>query len=97
MLTIPSLTQVQFMQSFNVDPEMQKYPTVRVPIESEYDFDLNTKWKNDSITSKIFLVYLSGTSLCFLKILLEKFKIFLKYILKFTLKVTKGTFLYYVM
>ena len=66
MLTMRSPTQLHFMQSFDIDPKMQKYVSVRVPRQSEHDFDsTNTQWKNDSITPKIFLVYLSGTSLCF--------------------------------
>ena len=65
MLTMRNPTQVHFMQSFNVDPDMQKYVSVRVPTESDHDFDSNTQWKNDSLTPKIVLVYLSGTVLCF--------------------------------
>ena len=65
MFTMRSQTRSHFMQSFDVDPDMQKYVSVRVPTESDHDLDSNTQWKNDSLTPKIFLVYLSGTVLCF--------------------------------
>ena len=55
MITIRSLTKLEFMQSFQIDPNKQKHTTVRVPEENFHDIS----WKNDSKTMKRFLIYIN--------------------------------------
>ena len=55
MITIRSLTKLEFMQSFQIDPNKQKYTTVRIPEQNLHDIS----WKNDSKTIKRFLIYIN--------------------------------------
>ena len=74
MATIRSPNELHFMQSFEIDPKKQKYETVRVPNENDHDISF-LGWKNNSIKSKRFLVFLKQKTLDFI-ILQEKSIIF---------------------
>ena len=64
MASIRTPNELHYMQSFNIDPEKQKYEIVRVP--EEKIFDISTfKWKSDSIISKKFLVYMDKKAFYF--------------------------------
>ena len=64
MATIRSLNELHYMQSFEIDPEKQKYENVRVPEEKTLDIS-SLGWKSDSKTSKRFLVYFEENALYF--------------------------------
>ena len=57
MARIRSPNELYFTQSFEIDPEKQKYETIRVPQENIIDIS-SFEWKSDSITLKRFLVYM---------------------------------------
>ena len=64
MATIRTPNELNFMQSFDFDPEKQIYDIVRVPEEIDHDIS-SLRWKNDSITFKRFLVYIDKKTICF--------------------------------
>ena len=55
MITIRSLAKLEFMQSFQIDPNKQKYPTVRIPQETLHDIS----WKNDAKIIKKFVMHMN--------------------------------------
>ena len=66
MATIRSPNELHFMQSFEIDPEKQKYETVRIPEENTIDISFLGGWKSDSITLKKFFVYMDDeNNFCF--------------------------------
>ena len=70
MLTIPTSTQLNFMQSFNIDEKDQKYETVRVPRQSEHDISpITNHWESDADfimqPIKNILVYMNKSVICF--------------------------------
>ena len=64
MATIRTQNELHWMQSFEIDPEKQKYETVRIPENNIIDIS-SIGWKNDSMTSKEFLVYMDEQALYF--------------------------------
>ena len=64
MATITAPSELNFMQSFEIDLEKQKYEAVRVPEEKTLNIS-SLGWKSDSITFKRFLVFMDEKSLCF--------------------------------
>ena len=64
MATIRNQNELHYMQSFEIDPEKQKYETVRVPEDKIFDIS-SVGWTFDSITSKKFLVYVDEKELYF--------------------------------
>ncbi len=64
MATITAPNELHWMQSFQINPEKQKYEIVRVPEEKILDIS-SVGWKSDSISSKRFLVYTDGKTLNF--------------------------------
>jgi hypothetical protein len=62
MASITAPNELHWMQSFQINPEKQKYEIVRVPEENILDI---SSWKSDSISSKRFLVYTDGKTLNF--------------------------------
>jgi hypothetical protein len=66
MANIRTSNELHYMQSFDIDPEKQKYEIVRVPEEKIVDMTQSSvKWKTDSTNSKRFLVYTDGKTLNF--------------------------------
>ena len=64
MATITTQNKLHWMQSFEIDTEKQKYETVRTPKINILDIS-SIGWKNDSMTSKQFLVYMDEQALYF--------------------------------
>ena len=64
MATIRTQNELHWMQSFEIDPEKQKYETVRIPKNNIFDISF-IGWKNDSQTPKRFLVYMDKQALYF--------------------------------
>jgi hypothetical protein len=64
MATIRTQNELHWMQSFEIDPEKQKYETVRIPESTIFDIS-SIGWKNDSQTPKRFLVYMDEQALYF--------------------------------
>ena len=64
MATIRTQNELNWMQSFTIDPEKQKYETVRMPETNIYDIS-SIGWGNDSMSSKSFLVYMNEQALHF--------------------------------
>ena len=64
MATIRAPNELHFIQSFEIDPEKQKYESVRVPKEKTLDIS-SVGWKSESKTSNRFLVYFEENALYF--------------------------------
>ena len=64
MATIRTQNELHWMQSFEIDPEKQKYEIVRVPEDKIFDIS-SVRWTFDAITSKKFLVYVDEKALYF--------------------------------
>ena len=65
MLNIRNLTQLQFMQSFQVDEKNQVHPAMRVPHHSEHKI-ISPEWvKHYSTSTKRFLMYMNKSILHF--------------------------------
>ena len=64
MASIRTPNELHHMQSFDIDPEKQKYEIVRVPEEKIFDIS-SFKWESDSIIFKKFLVYMDKKAFYF--------------------------------